>query len=213
MTRTIVLAAAALSAAAAHAQRANPVALERKSRELQQTFVDGLDELAGDYEAAGLPERAKELLRKRLELADDEAVRGRLEELEERDFERNRAGRSIDAAAGWVDTKIDVAEGEPVRIEAAGQYRLILNTEVGPAGLSTPEELGGAPVGSLVAVVYPPRKPRQKPDPGQPRVVDGRQQFEPEKSGRLFLRIAVPEGAKAVGTLDVVVSGRFRPGR
>lgn len=213
MTRLVVLAAVILSAAAAQAQRANPVALERRSRELQEAFVRGLDELADEYDAAGMSERAKETLRKRLELADDDAVRGRLEEMEERDFEQNRVERSIDAAASWVDTKIDVAQGEPVRIEAAGKYRLILNTEVGPAGLSTSEELGGAPVGSLVAVVYPPRKPRQKPDPGQPRVVDGRRQFEPEKSGRLFLRIAVPDGAKAVGTLDVIVSGRFRPGR
>ena len=199
--------------AAAFSQRPNPAALDRKAAELQRSFLDGLDELAADYDEAGMTDQARRTLEKRLELSDDDEVRKRLDELNERPFDTNRLELKLDPAAGWVDSKIDVVEGEAVRVESAGKYRLILNTEVGPSGLSTPAELDGVPVGALAAIVYPPRTGKKKPEPGEARAIDGRQQFEPAKSGRLFLRVALPDGAKAVGSLDVVISGRIRAGR
>ena len=195
------------------AQRPNPAALERRATQLKQGFLVGLDELAADYEAAGMLDKAKETLRQRLELAEDPDARETLETLEERDFDLNRRELKLEPAGGWFDTGCDVVEGEAVRIEASGRYRLILNREIGPDGLAGPRELGDVRIGSLAAIVYPPRTGRKVPEPGEPRTIDDREQFEPAKSGRLFLRVALPEGAKAVGTLDVVISGRFRPGR
>ena len=213
MIRSIALTLFLTLAASADAQRVNPRLLRERGETLQAEFLKGLDELAAEYEQAGLVEDAKAVLRRRLEIADDDAVAEKLNELEELDFETRQREIEVDAAYGWTDTGVNVTEGQEVRVEAAGEYRLQFNDTVGPAGLSVIDELQGAKVGGLTAIIYPPRTGKKKPQPTAPFPVDARSQFEPEKSGRLFLRVAVPVGGTAKGTLKVRVSGKITAAR
>lgn len=202
-----------LCSSVASAQRPNPVLLQRKADALQEEFLKGLDELATEYEEAGMIDEAKKVLRRRLDVTDDEKAAEKLAELEERDFDLRRIELSIDPNYGWTDTGVEVTEGQEVRIEADGEVRLIFNSVVTPRGLEKPEGTGDSAPGQLIAIIYPPRTGKDKPEPTKPRAVNERVQFEPGKSGRLFLRVAIPEGCKASGSYDVVVSGKISPAR
>lgn len=185
--------------------------LDRKADELRGGFLKQLEELAGEYEKAGLYDRAKDVYRQRQRIERSDDIAQKLDELDERDFETNQLDLKITPDRGWLDTGLDVKEDEPVRIEAAGSVRMIMNVEVDPAGLALPDDMPAAPLGSLIAVVYPPREGRQKPQPTEPVVVGAKSQFEPEKSGRLFLRVVAVAGAKNVGEYDVRLSGKIYP--
>lgn len=195
----------------AAAQAPNAKALDRKAEELQAGFLKELDTLATEYEEAGLFDRAKQTLRKRQGILRSEEVKARLDALEERDFETNQKELKIDPNRGWTDTGLDVEEGQPVRIEAKGKIRHMINVEVGPEGLPLADGVGNVPMGSLIAVVFPPAEGKKRPEPTEPVVVAGQSQFEPAKSGRLFLRVAGATGAKLLGDFEVRVSGKIAP--
>lgn len=210
-----VLVAAVLS----HAFVAMPVVgqtqasrnLDRKAEEMQKQFLEGLDQLAEEYVEAGLHERARDVLQRRQKIDRSDDVKAKLEALDERDFELNQLEMSITASGGWTDSGLSVTEGEEIRIEAGGQIRVILNSEIGPGGLPLEGDVENVPAGSLVAIIAPPREGRNKPEPTKPIVVGTTKQFDPPKSGRLFLRIAAPTGAKVVGDFDVRISGKIKP--
>lgn len=185
--------------------------LDRKAEEMQKQFLDGLDQLAEEYVEAGLHERAREVLQRRQKIDRSDEVKAKLEALDERDFELNQLEMSITASGGWTDSGLFVNEGEEVRIEASGKIRVIMNSEIGPGGLPLDGDVENVPAGSLVALIAPPREGRNKPEPTKPMVVGTTKQFAPPKSGRLFLRIAAPTGAKVVGDFDVRISGKIKP--
>lgn len=207
-----MLAAACLATTSADAQPPAVAArqLDRRADELQAGFLKELDSLAKDYEEAGLIDRAKETLRKRQSIQKSDEVREKLDQLDELDFENNQKELTISPSRGWTDTGLDVDEGKSIRVEAKGQIRIILNLEVGPSGLELADDLKGVPAGALIAVVFPPKEGKKRPEPTAPVVIGESSQFEPSKSGRLFLRVAAPASAKSVGDYAVLVSGKFR---
>lgn len=207
---TVAILLSLIGPSAATAQRVNPVQLDKQAESLQSDYLRGLDDLAVSYDEAGFPDKAKEVLRKRLQVSDDDEARKRLEELKSRDFENHRTEVTVDSSAGWVDTGVVVFSGQPVRIEASGRYRLIYNQEVGVEGVPLPEDAKDIPIGALTAVVYNPTGPKKKPLTSDARLVGARTQFDPEFDGRLYLRLNVPEGAKASGKIKATVSGRIR---
>lgn len=192
-------------------------ALDREAERLQQEFVDSLVTLADGYEQAGDIEKAQATLARVLELdpARDK-IQQRLDEMRNRVFDSNEVELEIDVARGWTTTGLKVRKGETVRLAADGSYKLIINANVTPEGVST-EDLNRdmsreAKLGQLMGVVFPPPKGRQKPKPGKPFAIGSEAEVTPDESGMLFLRLNVPGGTKSIGTVKVKVSGNFERG-
>jgi hypothetical protein len=202
------------------AQAANPAALralDREAERLQQEFVDSLVTLADGYEQAGDIDKAQRTLVRVLELDPKrDTIQQRLDEMKNRVFDRNEVELEIDVARGWTTSGLKLRKGEAVRVVADGSYKLIINTSVGPDGVST-EDLNRdmsseAKLGQLMGVVFPPPQGRQAPRPGKPFAIGSEREFTPDESGMLFLRLNVPAGTKSIGTVKVKVSGNFERG-
>lgn len=220
----LALLAAILANGDAMAQRpVNPADLRRvdkRAEELQKAYIDQLDAVAEEYEKVGALDQARETMRRRLRVQDDETVRAKLDKLEELDFESNTKSLELDPAAGWVSTGCEVREGQEIRIEAEGTYRLMYNQQLGPDGVKTEsiasDFVNGVPLGTLIGTVIPPKegtrtrrnRREERPKP-EPFAVGSSSQFAPETSGRLFLRVNTPQGTNAVGKLRITISGRF----
>lgn len=202
------------------AQAVNPAALralDKEAERIQQEFVDSLVTLADGYEQAGDLDKAQATLARVLELDPTrDKIQQRLEEMKNRVFDSNEVELEIDVARGWTATGLTVRKGEAVRLVAEGTYKLIINANVTPEGVST-EDLnrdmsGEAKLGQLMGVVFPPPKGRQKPKPGKPFPIGSEAEVTPDESGMLFLRLNLPAGTKSIGTVKAKVSGNFERG-
>ena len=225
---TIVSLAVAAIATAGVAVAQQPMNLDevrrtdKRAESLDDAYVEALDDLAADYERAGAIDKARQTLRRRLQVEGDERIADHLESLDELDFVRNRRELSIDPGVGWVPAGVKVTKGREIRIEASGTYRLMYNQELGPDGVRTDsiasDFVAGAPLGTLIATIVPEasreRRGRNgKKDEPKPFPVGSSLAMTPELDGRLFLKVNIPPDTRAVGSLDVVVSGRFEPAR
>ncbi|MCA9054962.1 MAG: tetratricopeptide repeat protein [Planctomycetaceae bacterium] len=189
--------------------------LETKAQEAQQAYVGQLGDLAKGYEESGNIEQAEETLRQILRIApDDQKVKDKLTELREKVFNENQQEIEVEASKGWVGTRLTVTKGEPVRIEAQGSYKFIINSEVGPEGFAVKDvakDMGeGIPAGALMGTVFSASTQRGKPpQAGKPFLVGTGGEFKPDADGILFLRLNVPAGSKCIGKVKVVVTGNF----
>lgn len=209
--------------AAAQARRPKPDSpasirqLDDKASELEQQYVTGLLDLAKGYEDAGQTEKAKAVLRDLLKVKPDaDAVKSKLAELDELVFEEHSQTIEIDVTRGWTTTGLFVRKDQPIRFTASGTYRLILNEEVGPGGLSTSDVMrdmaAGVPSGAVMGIIAPPPRPgqRQPPQLGAPFSVGASRDYTPNEDGALLLRVNLPPGTKSIGKVRVVVSGNIR---
>ena len=200
--------------------------LDAKAQQLRDTFVREAVTLADGFAEAKQPEKAMALLEAVLRVAPDApGVEQKVEALNESVLSSGETTFDLPAGGAWVPAG-RVFEGQPYRIAAAGDYRLQLNGDVGPAGLPPgdptagylPDRPLGALLGSHVAAadLRGPRRPARGGRDRGPEVFvlgerDGSEQT-PEEDGMLFLRLNVPEGAKLNGKLRVTVSGRILAG-
>ena len=205
--------------------RLNPSAVrktDKRAEDLQQAYLKQLDAVATDYLEAGAIDKAKETMQTRLKVAGDDRVAGKLAELEELDFVRNKHDFTLDPSTGWTSTDCQVQKGQTIRLAAEGTYRLIYNEELTADGVKT-ESLAsdfvkGAPLGTLIGTIVPPTKKdargrpvRRKNDEEKPLpfVIGSSDEIKPEISGRLYLKVNIPPDTKAVGELRIKISGRF----
>ncbi len=113
------------------------MALDSKAQSLEQTYLTGLLEVADGYEEAGQIDKAREALEAILKLKpDSEAVKSRLAKLDEAVFDANSHLVEVDVTKGWTATGIVVVKGEPIRFEADGTYRYIINETIGADGFT-----------------------------------------------------------------------------
>lgn len=152
-------------------ERVNPTEVRRldlEGQRAQSGFLEQLDTIAEGYEKAGAIDRAKETMKFRLRIEKDDAVTEKLAELEERRFD-NETELKLDASGTWFNTGLDLTAGQEVRISATGDYRLMSNQTVGPAGVQPGDAVSGYqtefPLGALIGTVFPPAK---TPERGQP---------------------------------------------
>jgi hypothetical protein len=222
----VVLGAAALSTGPTTAQSrrpkpdspANLQALDAKAEDLEETFLTGLLEVADGYEEAGELDKAREALEAILKLKpDSETVKARLAEMDEAVFDANSHVVEVDVTKGWTATGIRVTKDEPIRFEAEGTYRYIINETVGPDGF-TQEDLmrdmaSGVPSGALMGLIVPAPRPgqREPPQPDPPFVIGSAREVQPSSDGALLIRLNVPQGHKCVGKVKVSISGNIKP--
>jgi hypothetical protein len=216
----LILAAAPAAAQARKPKPDSPSNLKQlddKATELEQQYVTGLLDLARGYEDAGQTEKAKAVLRDLLKVKPDaDAVKSKLAELDELVFDEHAQMVEIDVTRGWTTTGLFVKKDQPIRFTSSGNYRMILNEEVGPGGLSTDDLMrdmaAGVPSGAVMGLIAPPPRPgqRQPPELGAPFTVGASREYTPNEDGALLLRVNLPPGTKSVGKVRVLVSGNIR---
>ena len=210
----------------AQAPPINPGAVRRLDQEAQaaeQAFLDELDTLAEEYERAGATEKAKATIQRRLRVQSSERLKAKLKELDELVFTQNVHTVKLDSARGWFNTGCDVQPNATIRLAADGTYRLAYSQQLTPAGVSTADMtsdyIESAPLGALVAAVFPPRPVGRPPrgrkrdekqsEPSAPFTVGTGGEMKPDRAGRLFVRLNLPPETKATGTVTVTISGQF----
>lgn len=201
-----------------HAQdkRASPAelkALDVKAEKAQQEFLRSLVDLATDYEKAGEIERSKEMLKSILKLKPDtDAVKAKLKAYEEEVFDRKSTIIDLDVSKGWINAGVLVEKDQPVRIQADGEYRFMVNVELGPKGYEqrdpTKDLVAGIPTGALIGMIAPVTRQRNPPKP-KPFMIGDAKEVKPTESGILFLRVNVPPQAKCTGKMKVKLSGNI----
>jgi len=193
--------------------------LDRDAERARIEYLKQLGSLATKYDEAGETERAKKVLRQILDLAPDiEEAQKRLDELEERVFTEQSLEIDVDVAKSWVPTGFVVEKDKPIRFEATGTYKFIVNSTLGPDGISTADLdhhlVPGINCGALMGLVATQPKAegrdKPKPKPGTPFLIGAKSEKLPEATGMLYLRVNVPTGTTSNGKLKVKLSGHVR---
>jgi hypothetical protein len=193
---------------------ANIRSLESKAQEAQREYLQQLATLAKTYEDSGNVEQAQEALRQMLKVdPENDQVREKMKELEEKVFEENNRVFEVDSSKGWIST-VKVKKGEPIRLMAEGTYKMIVNSDIGPEGFSTADVMrdmgAGINCGALMgAVLEEPSQRNRTPQMGKPFPVGKEAEVKPEADGVLFLKLNVPPGSKNIGKVKVMVAGNI----
>ena len=188
--------------------------LETQAEKAKTEYVTGLLAVAKGFEEQGLPDRTKETLQAILEVVPDfEAAREKLKEIDEKAFNENTFETEVDATKGWVNSGIAVMKDKPMRLEADGTLRVILNETVDPDGLPSGDPLlhqvVGIPTGALMGVVRDPRN-ATKNDKINPFTVGKDMEFSPKAEGILFFKLNLPANTVSKGKYRVKISGNFQ---
>ncbi|MFV0443238.1 MAG: hypothetical protein ACK5Q5_06680 [Planctomycetaceae bacterium] len=193
--------------------------LESKAQEAQSAYVTQMRDLATGYEDAGQMEQAEETLKLILKVTpNDDEIKTKLKDLNEKVFNDNQKEVDVEAAKGWTATGLRVTKGQPIRVEAQGTYKFIVNADVGPDGFPTKDvarDMGeGIATGALMGTVFSESTQRNKPpQAGKPFQVGIGGEIKPDADGILFLRLNVPANSKCIGKVKVTVTGNIAPSR
>ncbi|HWL06801.1 MAG TPA: hypothetical protein VNQ76_00140 [Planctomicrobium sp.] len=196
-------------------------ALDQQADKVVGDYLSGLADLATKYEESGEREKATEMLRSILKVRPDaEIVKARIKTLEEAVFNDNVTTLDLDPSAGWVPTGVVVTKDKPIRIQADGTFRLTLSETLSPAGYPSVDLVrdiaDNVPFGGLMAMVVkgetgnrrgPPSRDKDSP---KPTGIGVQREFKPPESGMLYLKINLPEAAKATGKVKVKINGNIQ---
>lgn len=195
------------------ANRNKPVptrALDAKASQLVEGFVKESLGLAMEYEQAGEPEKAKQMLETVLTFHPDaEAIKQKIKEIDEKLLSSNEVKVEIEPGRGWGSPVAQVRKGGQVRIQSNGTYRMVVTATLGPEGLPTGDPLKGDSLaegvtcGALMGVVI------GKDKPGKPFTIGAGREYTAERDGLLFLRLNTPPGSKCTGKVTATLSGEL----
>ncbi|TWT58378.1 hypothetical protein KOR42_17520 [Thalassoglobus neptunius] len=191
--------------------------LDVKADRAQQEYLNSLFELSKNYEDIGAIDKSKQMLNAILTVMPDaEAVKKKLEEYDNAVFEDQVRTFDLDTSLGWTQSGIRVTKGKPIRIEATGSYKFIVNADLGPEGYDSNSAardlVHGVPTGALMAVIAPipsPKGGKKKSPELEPFLIGERKEFVPEESGTLLLKVNTPPLAKCIGKLKIKLSGNI----
>jgi hypothetical protein len=187
--------------------------LETQAEKAKTEYVNGLIEVAKGFEDQGLTDKTKETLKSILTVVPDfEPARNRLKELEEAIYKENTFEVEVDASKGWTPAGVGVTRDKPLRLVVEGSLRVILNEQVGPDGMESPDpangQVNGVPLGALVGVVRDPRA-NPKDQKIEPFLIGSEKEIAPRNDGILFLKVNLPANSQSKGKYRVQVSGNF----
>ena len=184
-------------------------ALDAKASQLFDGFVKDSLTVALEYEQAGEPQKAKELLETVLTLHPDaQAIKDKIKTLDEKMLSSNELRVEIDPEKGWGSPVAQVAKGQKIRIHASGSYRLVVTATLGPEGFPSDDPLkgdmaGNVTCGALMGIVV------AKDKPGRPFRIESGREYTPEQDGLLFLRLNTPPASKCTGRITAMLSGQL----
>ncbi len=187
--------------------------LETQAEKAKADYVNGLISVADGFEKQGLTDKTKQTLRAILDVAPEyEAARNKLKEIEDSVFKENSFEVDVDATKGWT-TSVAVAKDKPLRRQAEGTLRVLINETVDPDGLVSTDplihQITGIPIGALIGVVRDPRtsKPEDKINPFH---IGKEIELSPKADGILFLKLNLPANSQSKGKIRVTISGNFQ---
>ncbi|MGB4737334.1 MAG: hypothetical protein WBH50_04050, partial [Fuerstiella sp.] len=175
------------------------LAVRLEKAELQ--LVEEYKQVAEEFYKQGNKEKAMEMLGRLKQLNPKmDGLSDHITSINEELMQENQNEFELDTRKTWEPIG-NVMEGRPFRIAAAGDYKLTFSATVGVTGLAPDEEskdyIPGAPLGCLLATVVVDGKP------GKPFPINAGLEHTPKKSGQVFLKVNVPEGARCVGKLKI----------
>jgi len=191
--------------------------MESKAQEARTAYLGQLSDLAQGYEDTGAGDRAQEILQQLLRLnPDDDRVKARLKDLQERVFKDKQTEFEVDSTKGWVVTGVRVSKGQAIRLESDGSYKFIVNTDIGPDGFpveNVMQDMGkGINAGALMGVIIAdPMQRGRAGQPGEPFQIGRELEFKPNADGVLFVRLNVPPGSRCIGKIKLRISGNIAP--
>lgn len=188
--------------------------LETQAEKARVDYVNGLIKVAEGFEEQGLTDRTKETLQSILTAVPEyEPAREKLKALEEAVFDENHLDVEVDVTKGWVSSGVAVVKDKPIRLQAEGSLRIILNETVGPEGLPAADvmtnQMVGIPGGALMGVVHDPRVSLKDANIS-PFVVGADYEFASKQDGILFFRVNLPANSQSKGKYRVKVSGNYQ---
>ncbi len=207
------------------AQDAVPVAsrskelskIDSRATKIDDQFIRNAVGIAGEYEKAGDVARAVDYLHAMSLLKPGvPAIEGKLKKLRDEVLAANVFNLNLEPSNTWGDPVAFVTEGKPLRVAAQGEYRLLMNSMVGPEGFPDDdpklELVEDAPLGKLVGVIVevpskPNRKGRAKEKKPVPFEIGAEKVIRPRHTGYLYLKVNLPSQSKPSGSLQVQLSG------
>jgi hypothetical protein len=198
---------------------ANPPELKRldaKAEEVRESFLRDTTNLIKSFEDVGQYDRAKVLLEALQKLdPQNDVVKTKLTDLNDRILDASEFEVNLELGKSWQPIGT-VERGQPLRIQVAGDYKLVTSIEAGPDGApsANPAEdlIPHVPFGAVMGVVADADATNRSSDK-QPRPFTVGSQYEKpaDRDGVLFLKVNVPPGAKCTGRLTALVSGATKP--
>ena len=126
---------------------------------------------------------------------------------------------------------VHVSKNKPIRVEAAGSYKVSLIGPTDANGLPTKDPrtdmASGVRCGALMGIVVPTSESsptsgatggggggkgggRNNEKVGEPFEIGSNKEFRPSEDGILLLNVNLPAGHKSTGKLKLHISGHFR---
>ena len=194
--------------------------IDSRASKIDEQFIRNAVGIAGDYEKAGDVARAVDYLHAMSLLKPGvPAIEGKLKQLRDEVLAANVFNLTLEPSTTWGSPVAFVTEGKPFRVAAQGEYKLLLNSVVGPDGF--PEDdaqsdlIEDAPLGKLVGVIVEApsrpnktdRKGKVKEKKPQPFEIGAEKVIRPRQTGYLYLKVNLPAQSQPSGSLQVQLSG------
>lgn len=208
-----------------YAQNAAPVAsrnkelskIDSRATKIDEQFIRNAIGIAGEYEKAGDVARAVDYMHAMSLLKPGmPAIEGKLKQLRDQVLAANNFDFSLEPTTTWGKPVAFVREGKPFKVAAQGEYRLLLNSTVGPEGFpeddTQSELIEDAALGKLVGVIVevpskPDRKKKAKEKEPEPFEIGAEKIIRPKHSGYLYLKVNLPAQSNPSGSIQVQLSG------
>ena len=188
--------------------------IDARLQKLQDTFETESKAIIDGYERSGQYDRAKFLLEVLLKLdPKNEELKTKIADFEKLMLDKSGVDFKFDAGSDWTAVGL-VMKDSQIRIEAAGEYKLILNmSNVSADGITTENPMrdlvGKVPTGALMGMVVTEENQQGK-QPAEAFAIKSKHEFTAKKEGTLFLKVNVPPGSKCIGDLKIKMSGVVR---
>ena len=219
------------------AQNAAPVAsrnkelskIDSRATKVDQQFIREAIEIAGDYEKAGDVARAVDYMHAMSLIKPGmPAIESKLKKLRNEVLAANGFSFTLQPATTWGKPVAYVKEGKPFRVAAQGDYRLLLNADIGPDGFPQDDFqsdlIKDAPLGKLMGVIVEvpgkaakstksskstksTRKGMVKEKEPEPFEVGAERLIKPQHTGYLYLKVNLPAESDPRGSFQVQLSG------
>jgi len=183
-----------------------PLPDDQRLLALHLEFVKKAERLAKEYETAKQYHKAADVYVEILKLVPQyPAARNKLAAIRKMEATAQKVLFTVQANKGWQDTGVTVQPGRPVIIRAGGVWTFNLSSQLGPEGMTIPEELRDYNLGCLIGAIN-----TGNPKELKPFVVGSQYSMIAEKKGRLFLRMYDIKPDDNKGSLKVEILGTFQ---
>ncbi len=179
---------------------------DEKLLSLHKEFIKKAEKLANDYSRSKDPDKARVVYEQILKLDSSHAgAKAAMAKFKEKEETASRKVMDIMANKSFQDTGVFTVPGKPFKIEASGQWKLVLSEQLGPNGFEIPKELKDFNLGSLVGYIDTGDKESSKPF----LVGTEYEDVGPAKSGQIRLAIWDNDPTDNSGKMQVTIRGTF----